>query len=84
MTYHLNWHAEVDGKPARMLMLLPSDIGVPVPAGTHTVRLYYSQSPLRVPLFFMGIAALLAAFGYDWRYRKRSATKQRRLDGATG
>lgn len=69
MTYHPNWHAEVDGQPARMLMLMPSDIGVPVGPGTHTVRLYYSPPPMRVPLFLIGIVALLGAFGYDWRHR---------------
>jgi len=81
MTYHPNWHAEVDGKPARMLMLLPSDIGVPVYAGRHTVRLYYSPSPLRVPLFFIGIVALLAAFGYDTYWRTHSPRSLNRRPG---
>jgi hypothetical protein len=62
MTWHANWHAWVDNAPARVSMLSPGFIGVPVTPGRHTVRLQYQGSAWKLWLALGGIciAFLLA------------------------
>jgi putative flippase GtrA len=60
VTYHPNWRAWVDGQPAQTFMVMPSYIGVSVPAGEHEVRLQYQPQPLKLWLFYGGILMLAA------------------------
>ena len=58
VTYHPNWRATLDGSPARTMMLMPSYIGVKVPAGTHRIRLAYRPRLLKTVLLILGLVAL--------------------------
>src|SRR5439155_18979203 len=58
-TYHPSWEATLHGGPARTFMVLPSYIGIDVPAGSHRVEFQYRPPGYRVPLFFAGFALLL-------------------------
>lgn len=54
-TYHPNWQATVDGKPARTFQVSPSFLAVTVPAGAHFVEVTYVPSQLKVPLAWLGL-----------------------------
>lgn len=63
MTYHPNWHAELDGKPAAKVMLAPGYVGVPAPAGEHALVMTYRPPAWTPWLLVAGMAALaLIAF----------------------
>src|SRR5438128_7307180 len=59
-----NWHATVDGRPVPLLHADYVMQGVAVPAGTHTVDLYYQDTAIGVGLWISGVAwmLLLVAF----------------------
>ena len=59
-TYNPAWQARVDGRTVPTQMLAPSFVGVPVPAGAHTVEFRYRESPLSWPLLAFGVIALAA------------------------
>jgi hypothetical protein len=42
-TYHRNWRATVDGRATRVLAADYVDLGIPVPAGRHTITLTYDD-----------------------------------------
>jgi len=57
-TYDPNWHASVDGRPVQVL---PADYlvqGIPVPAGSHVVHLWYDD-----PTIGYGLAGSAASIG---------------------
>ncbi len=58
VTYHPGWHVTVDGKTVKAVMLMPSFVGIPVPAGTHRVQLTYQSGSLRDFLGIFGIVIL--------------------------
>ena len=47
MTYHPDWHLEIDGREHPGFMVSPSFIGVTVPAGTHVVSANYKSNRLK-------------------------------------
>ena len=49
-TYHPNWQVQIDGQPARTFMVSPSNIGLLVPAGQHTITAEYQATPIKTPL----------------------------------
>jgi hypothetical protein len=59
-SYHPHWTATVDGEPVEPSMLAPSFVGVPVPAGDHTVRFTYRPSRSYPALFSLGALTLSA------------------------
>lgn len=61
VTYDPGWHASIDGVTTSTSMLMPSYIGVPVPAGDHMVRLTYDPGPLRGILAVLDLLALVGA-----------------------
>ncbi len=68
-----NWHATVDGHPARVI---PADYlmqGVPVPAGRHVVELAYRDSAIGEGLVVSAVAwaLLLGAWAVAVRHRRR-------------
>jgi hypothetical protein len=58
-SYDPRWTAEVDGKPAATQMVAPSFVGVPVPAGAHSVTFKYRPYDHYLLLFAVGALALL-------------------------
>ena len=60
MTWHPNWHATVDGRPASTAMLSPGFIGVPVSPGRHRVELRYDGSAWKLWLALAGVIAVFA------------------------
>jgi hypothetical protein len=42
-TYYPDWHAEIDGRPARLLRANVAFQAVQIPAGDHRVHLYYED-----------------------------------------
>ena len=58
-TYHPDWQITVDGKVVPDFMVSPSYIGISLPAGKHTVDAVYQANPLKVPLLFFGLLALI-------------------------
>ena len=55
-----NWRATVDGKPVTTQMLAPSFVGVPVPAGQHTIEFKYQSFKWTWVLVLFGALALIA------------------------
>jgi uncharacterized membrane protein YfhO len=51
-----NWHATVDGRPVPLLHADYVMQAVAVPAGTHTVDLYYRDGAIGVGLWVSGVA----------------------------
>jgi hypothetical protein len=59
-TYHPNWHVTVDGREVETFMVSPSFIGIAVPAGVHFVSAEYRSTPIKTPLFGLGLLAIAA------------------------
>ena len=63
MTWHPNWKVFVDGQPRDTAMLSPGFIGVPVPAGRHTLLFRYQPGNWKLWTALAGaLAVLLLAF----------------------
>ncbi|HEY1374961.1 MAG TPA: hypothetical protein VGH50_20990 [Candidatus Binatia bacterium] len=73
--YHPNWSILVDGRETPIFMLSPSFIGFDVPAGAHRVTAEYRAAPLKMPLLFLGAAALAAAFALRRFEPQRAASR---------
>jgi Bacterial membrane protein YfhO len=54
-TYHPGWGATVDGAPVRTMALTPGLIGVPVPAGVHTLHMAYRPGWWKTTLLCVGV-----------------------------
>jgi hypothetical protein len=59
-TYDPRWVAKVDGERVRAQMVAPSFVGVPVPAGDHSVTFTYERYPYSWPLLAFGAVVLIA------------------------
>ena len=74
-SYYPGWRASVDGRPAPLLRTNLLFRGVPVPAGSHRVRLWFD--PLSVKLGFavsaVALAANLAGLVLYGRWQRRGA-----------
>jgi hypothetical protein len=79
-TYHPNWRATVDGRTADTFMVSPSFIGIALPAGDHFVAVEYRSTPIKTPLFFVGIVALVALILARRDLRERVRSVRARLD----
>ena len=76
-TYHPNWQAELDGKKVSTMLLSPGFIGIPVPEGTHALRITYKSGWLKLILLIVGI---MVAFGIEMlsnrdRFRGRKSER---------
>lgn len=58
-TYDPRWVATVDGEPVDTQMVAPSFVGVPVPAGEHSVEFRYEPYPYSWPLLAFGALVLI-------------------------
>jgi hypothetical protein len=74
MTYHPDWHVEIDGHEAARFMVSPSFIGTTVPAGTHRVTAVYRSNRLKNELLAIAIAVLLGLAIYGPRLARRLET----------
>ncbi len=60
-TYHPNLRVQVDGIPVQAMMLMPSFVGIPLPAGdTHQVKITYQPPAYKWLLVLAGILTLAA------------------------
>ncbi len=63
-TFHPNWRATVDGKPAETFTVFPFYIGVQLDSpGAHTIKLSYQPSSLKINLLvveFLGVILFFA------------------------
>jgi len=62
VAYDPGWHARVDGRPARTVMLAPALVGVPLKTGRHLVVITYSGFGWYPGLWVFGLAGLVGAF----------------------
>lgn len=66
-----HWRATVDGKPVKTQMLAPSFVGVPVPAGEHTIEFEYQSFQWTWVLVLFGVIVLIALAIIPRRLEKR-------------
>ncbi len=59
-TYHPGWHAYVNGREAKTVMLMPSYLGVKLAPGRHVVRMVYRPERYRRLLLALGLLMLPA------------------------
>lgn len=77
-SYHPRWRATVDGKTVTPEMLAPAYVGVPVPAGEHTVTFEYdsiSSYPYLIAFGLLVLVALIVGPRLWRRERRRRAAK---------
>ena len=77
VTYHPNWHVTVDGREVATFMVSPSYLAFALPAGQHFITAEYRSAPLKVPLFFAGVFAALAAIASRARLPVRDPRRWR-------
>lgn len=75
------WHARVDGEPTPVLRANHAFRAVPVPAGSHSVELFYRSRLLRASLIASaaGLVILLGSGAISW-YRGRRGAEPARAD----
>jgi len=61
VTYDPGWRVMVDGSSVATFMLSPAYLGALIPAGTHNVAAQYVGAPTKMPLFVVGLVALVGA-----------------------
>ena len=61
ITWSRDLVATVDGAPAPVARVTPGFAAVPMPAGEHTLRVWYAPGPLKPLLFVLGLLAFLVA-----------------------
>jgi hypothetical protein len=87
MSYHPDWHVEVDGSKRTAFMASPSFIGTTVPPGMHVVSAIYKSSRLKDGLLTLSAVVLILTICYgstlatriDTIIRERCHSRQ--LDG---
>jgi hypothetical protein len=70
MSWHPNWKAYIDGKPAATVMLSPGLTGIPMPRGGHRILCRYEPEALRSVLAIAGLALTLLVGVWEWRRRR--------------
>ncbi|MEO8425156.1 MAG: hypothetical protein ABI595_14765, partial [Actinomycetota bacterium] len=79
-SYDAGWSATVEGEPAPLLATDYLVQGVPVPAGTHEIRLVYRDDDVArgmvagAVVWLLLLASILAALLLERRSRRRRAT----------
>jgi len=61
VSYHPNWRATVDGLQVPTAMVMPSYIGITLPAGRHGVSVEYQSDGRRTLLLCIGAAVMILA-----------------------
>jgi hypothetical protein len=78
MTYHPNWQAELDGVAVDTIMLSPGYVGIPAPAGEHTVAMTYRPPRWTRLLMWAGLACLVLLAAVELRRRPHRPPQRRR------
>jgi uncharacterized membrane protein len=77
MTWHANWKAYLDGRLQPTSMLTPGFIGVPIPAGRHSLLMRYEPESWKAALGFAGLLGALLLIVLEprgWRARLETWT----------
>ncbi len=61
-SFHPNWRATIDGKPATTFTVFPFYLAVQIPSGTHEVVFSYEPSRLKVVLLVVTLTTILVLF----------------------
>jgi hypothetical protein len=80
MTWHPCWHAYVDGRLARTVMLSPGFLGAPVAAGHHHILLSYEPGNIKILMAIASFLIVGLAIGGESWYGKR--VNSRRVPGS--
>ena len=80
-SYHGGWKAYVDGKAVPVGMVAPSFVGVPVPAGQHTLEFRFESQDHHLALILLGLLALIALGVLERRW---GGSRGRRASAAAG
>lgn len=67
--YDSGWRADIDGKPVELYRADYDFRAVPVPAGTHTVRMRYAPREITVGFAIAGFATLVVVSFLIWKKR---------------
>lgn len=59
VTYHPQWKATIDGKPAEILQVSPSYMAIPITEGPHQIVFTYQSSPLKKSLMAVSFITLI-------------------------
>jgi len=59
-SFHPNWRATIDGKPASTFTVFPFYLATLVPTGTHEVVFSYEPSRLKITLLILEIIVLVS------------------------
>lgn len=70
--WHPRWHATVDGAPVSVVMVAPTWLAIPVPAGRHAVELSYKPWGGTWALGPLAVAAVVAGIWWSHRSMRRS------------
>jgi hypothetical protein len=70
-SYHRNWRATVDGKPARIWALTPGLVGVPMAPGRHAVVLVYRGEWWSLVLLLVALCAAPILVAAERALRRR-------------
>ena len=65
MTYHPCWHAYVDGKEQKTVILSPGMVGVKLARGTHEVNFVYRAQWWKMPLLYLGLLVMAGLFVFE-------------------
>jgi hypothetical protein len=73
------WHASIDGRPVPLEHFAGLMLQVEVPAGHHTIELYYWPATFTIGLVLAGCAVLglAGAFAVTWNRHRRHGAEQR-------
>ena len=71
MTYHPDWHVEIDGREQSAFMVSPSFIGVTIPPGAHVVSAIYESNRLKNALLMVVAFTLLITLAYGPAFSTR-------------
>jgi uncharacterized membrane protein YfhO len=68
-SWHPKWKAYVDGQPRETALLTPGFVGVPVPAGRHSLLFRYEPGNWKLWMALAGALAVLLMGMAERRWR---------------
>jgi hypothetical protein len=75
MTFHPNWHARIDGRPAPIAMLSPGYVGIAASPGEHAIEMDYVSPGWTRALRWAGPLLLALVLAADLRRGARSRAR---------
>ena len=77
MTWHPDWKAWIDGQPRDTAMLSPGFVGVPAPAGRHTLLLRYQPGDWKLWMALAGVLAVLGLASWERTHKAPPGAPER-------